>query len=482
MRSSTPFTSSLRTHCWDELNRLQGFSDSKYDACFLYDGSGERFYKFSGMPQSMMVNGQWSTYHSLTDPTLYASPYLVATPKGYTKHYYAENERVASKVGGGGLQGLHSGCVSPVDFAAKVDSSQSHLQRIADCLGIEISYMKTNALVTLDLLHDEDNNPLPESECYWYHPDHLGSASWVSDKAGKGIQYLYYLPWGEELANQRATGYESRYTFSGKERDEETGYSYFGARHYHPTLSIWLSVDPMSDKYPGVSPYTYCGNNPVRLVDPDGREIGDFIADGVIIGNDGKKDGKLYVVNNQSLSSQKYREVKKFIKDNSGNTKAFEENSIAYNNSTEIEGSVENRQAMIDIVSQDNGEGGSAPANNREYGGKYDENGKIIPLPPGEIGDLTKNTKLLFDSENIFHSHASGTWTTPINLNNFSTILGGTTEKKRWTQEPSQEDIDNCGDRIRYVFGMGNKTVYVYTKDGIQATIPMGLFVHPYKK
>ena len=45
------------------------------------------------------------------------------------------------------------------------------------------------------------------------------------------------------------------------------------ARHYHPTLSIWLSVDPMADKYPGVSPYTYCGNNPVRLVDPDGRKI-----------------------------------------------------------------------------------------------------------------------------------------------------------------------------------------------------------------
>ena len=41
----------------------------------------------------------------------------------------------------------------------------------------------------------------------------------------------------------------------------------------HPTLSIWLSVDPMSDKYPGVSPYVYCGNNPVRLVDEDGREI-----------------------------------------------------------------------------------------------------------------------------------------------------------------------------------------------------------------
>ena len=43
-------------------------------------------------------------------------------------------------------------------------------------------------------------------------------------------------------------------------------------------LSIWLSVDPMSDKYPGVSPYTYCANNPVKLVDPNGREISDHIA------------------------------------------------------------------------------------------------------------------------------------------------------------------------------------------------------------
>ena len=48
------------------------------------------------------------------------------------------------------------------------------------------------------------------------------------------------------------------------------------ARHYHSALSIWLSVDPMSDKYPGTSPYTYCANNPVRLVDPDGREMDEW--------------------------------------------------------------------------------------------------------------------------------------------------------------------------------------------------------------
>lgn len=48
-------------------------------------------------------------------------------------------------------------------------------------------------------------------------------------------------------------------------------------RHYNSDLSIWLSVDPMSDKYSGVSPYVYCANNPVRLVDEDGREVSDHI-------------------------------------------------------------------------------------------------------------------------------------------------------------------------------------------------------------
>ena len=64
-----------------------------------------------------------------------------------------------------------------------------------------------------------------------------------------------------------------RIALTGKELDAETGYSYFGARYYAPaTLAAWLSVDPMSDKYPSISPYAYCAWNPMRLVDPDGRD------------------------------------------------------------------------------------------------------------------------------------------------------------------------------------------------------------------
>ena len=87
-----------------------------------------------------------------------------------------------------------------------------------------------------------------------------------------------------------------RLCFIRKERDSETGFSYFGARYYDSDiLTGWLSVDPMADKYPSLSPYAYCGWNPVRLVDPDGEDI-------EIVDNDGKKytwtiSGKIYYRN-----------------------------------------------------------------------------------------------------------------------------------------------------------------------------------------
>ena len=61
--------------------------------------------------------------------------------------------------------------------------------------------------------------------------------------------------------------------FNGKEKDWESGFHYYGARYYwSELLTGWLSVDPMMDKYPGISPYAYCVSNPVRIVDPDGMD------------------------------------------------------------------------------------------------------------------------------------------------------------------------------------------------------------------
>ena len=65
---------------------------------------------------------------------------------------------------------------------------------------------------------------------------------------------------------------ELGFTFNAKELDNETGLYYYGARYLDPTGAMWLSVDPLFEKYAGMSPYNYCAGNPVKLVDPDGRE------------------------------------------------------------------------------------------------------------------------------------------------------------------------------------------------------------------
>ena len=74
------------------------------------------------------------------------------------------------------------------------------------------------------------------------------------------------------------------YVSTGKERDEETGYGYFGARYMdHEQMTMWLSVDPMADKYPSISPYAYCAWNPIKLIDPDGMDIWDLNDKGELI-------------------------------------------------------------------------------------------------------------------------------------------------------------------------------------------------------
>ena len=78
------------------------------------------------------------------------------------------------------------------------------------------------------------------------------------------------------------TAHTWTYTFSAKEKDVETGLSYFGSRYYSSDLSIWLSVDPMSDKYAYQSGYVYCGNNPIKIIDPNGEDEWDLGKDGTL--------------------------------------------------------------------------------------------------------------------------------------------------------------------------------------------------------
>jgi RHS repeat-associated protein len=150
----------------------------------------------------------------------------------------------------------------------------------------------------------QDNTLTLQNELY-YHTDHLGSSSTVSDKNGNFYEKTEYLPYGETWINERQTGDGVAYLFTGKEKDEETGFYNHGARNRDARIGMWLSVDqsleeylpkpPNSDeakehnkKLPGMGGafntvnlnlYHYAGNNPVVMSDPDGRW---FLIDDII--------------------------------------------------------------------------------------------------------------------------------------------------------------------------------------------------------
>ena len=142
-------------------------------------------------------------------------------------------------------------------------------------------------------------NKEKDDEVFYYHPDHLGGAAWITDMSGKPVQYLHYAPYGELVANQMPYGIDERFKFTGKERDAETGYDNFEARPYISAFSIFGKVDPLSDKNIHENPYFYCSGSPTNRIDPTGLDdifdiSGQFIehidneTDYVLIRNNGK--------------------------------------------------------------------------------------------------------------------------------------------------------------------------------------------------
>ena len=309
---------------WTEDSRLHTVVDDRHHSYYAYDHAGERTLKLTGYTDQIDINADYMhTSAKLFRCTLYPSPYLVFTNHGYTKHYYAGTERLAARVGGGfgrniaypdpkisdAATDLFKQCKAQIPNRQLPDPPRQCIRPLVEPMHPELLHenlehiprrLVADAYVSENLLLDEFqgfSGNEEEPDVYFYHSDHLGSASWITDGDGIPVQHLQYLPYGDPFVNQRAAGYSERFTFTGKERDEETGYSYFGARYMdHELMTMWLSVDPLSDKYPSISPYAYCVWNPIKLVDPDGREVGDYYTrDGKWVGRDKWNDKKVYI-------------------------------------------------------------------------------------------------------------------------------------------------------------------------------------------
>ena len=126
-------------------------------------------------------------------------------------------------------------------------------------------------------LHAEEATELDAPDAaqriLYYHADHLGSSSAITDAAGHLADETAFYPFGATRHQERLRALDARYGFTQKERDGESGLQYFGHRYLNPALGRWISTDPLLEKGGGPNPYAYVNQSPLKHYDPNGLEI-----------------------------------------------------------------------------------------------------------------------------------------------------------------------------------------------------------------
>ena len=121
------------------------------------------------------------------------------------------------------------------------------------------------------LLTEEGYITLSDSKYHYYLKDHQGNNRVVISQSGTVEETSHYYPFGGVFAS---AGNVQPYKYNGKELDTKKGLNWYdyGARHYDAVLGRFITVDALYDKHFKVSPYVYCGNEPVGRIDPDGND------------------------------------------------------------------------------------------------------------------------------------------------------------------------------------------------------------------
>ena len=195
---------------------------------------------------------------------------------GGTAHYiygFANSRvrKVIEKPGGLRTERIYLGAL---EIYREYQNNNKRLERntlhIADNTG-KIAQVDTK-LLDLDL--SDPDNPLSTDLIRYQYSNHLGSAVMETAEDGTIISYEEFHPYGTSSYRSCKSGFNlslKRYRFSGKERDDETGFYYFGARYYVPWLGRWTSCDP-GGFVKGFNLFKYCSNNPVMYCDPNGMD------------------------------------------------------------------------------------------------------------------------------------------------------------------------------------------------------------------
>ena len=315
---------------WDEDNRLMVLSDNGKTSRYTYNAAGERIMKSYGTMEGVYINGapQGITFHETDNFTLYPASILSVNKNRFTKHYFIGDKRIASRIGTGLFNNVYGRNGSYVtagqqDYAERMNQIQTQKEAYYKKVGVapgvptekgaygdpENTGVGYNAVLTELGNHDvpqgwvqtpkpnttPNTNPGPpvswndpsnpddpqagygyipndttKEETFFYHSDHLGSTSYITDNHANITQYDAYLPYGELLVDEHSSSEELPYKFNGKQFDEETGLYYYGARYLNPVTSLWYGVDPLAEKYVSTGGYVYTLDNPVKLSDIEG--------------------------------------------------------------------------------------------------------------------------------------------------------------------------------------------------------------------
>ena len=347
-------TNITREMYWDEDNRLMVLSDNGKTSRYTYNAASERIMKSYGTMEGVYINGapQGIMFHETDNFTLYPASIISINKNRFTKHYFIGDKRVASRIGTGLFNNVYGRNGSYVtagqqDYAERMNQIQRQKEAYYKQQGIapgvptmkgaygDPENTKRGYNSIIDTLGNHDvpqgwiqtphptttpgTNPGPpvswndpsnpedpqagygyipndttKEETFFYHSDHLGSTSYITDDKANITQYDAYLPYGELLVDEHSSSEDLPYKFNGKQFDEETGLYYYGARYMNPIASIWYGVDPLAEKYINIGSYIYCHSSPIMLIDPTGE--GNYYAkNGSYLGTDKKKDNFIYI-------------------------------------------------------------------------------------------------------------------------------------------------------------------------------------------
>ena len=319
---------------WDEDNRLMVLSDNGKTSRYTYNVGGERIIKSHGDLEGVYVNGapQGLTFHETEDYTIYPAPIITVTKNRFTKHYFIGDKRVASKLGVGKFSNVYGISGNNVtagqkDYATRMMQIEKQREEYYKSLGTPpgVPTMKgatadpdNTGRGYNDIIGDLGDHSVPEGwiqhpkrnttpgtppgppiqwqkpedpdnvqpgygylptdttnveEIFFYHSDHLGSTSYITDAKANITQFDAYLPYGELLVDEHSSSEEMPYKFNGKELDQETGLYYYGARYMTPIISLFLNTDRFREKYPFLSAYNFCKGNPIKFKDINGDSL-----------------------------------------------------------------------------------------------------------------------------------------------------------------------------------------------------------------